>query len=106
MKPEALRKLGERRWSVLLNRGGCGCLQRVRVDDGEVHLCWTGGLVNCVADPLGVVRSIFVSMMEIYGDEVLDLLSANKKKIIPREDAKKKVWPHPLIKIPPRHTCV
>ncbi|KAJ1494080.1 P-loop containing nucleoside triphosphate hydrolase protein [Baffinella frigidus] len=35
--------------------------------------------------------SIFVSMMEIYGDEVLDLLSANKKKIIPREDAKKKV---------------
>jgi kinesin family protein 2/24 len=34
---------------------------------------------------------IFVSMMEIYGDEVYDLLSRDKKKLVPREDAKKKV---------------
>ena len=34
---------------------------------------------------------IFVSMMEIYGDEVFDLLSRDKKKLVPREDAKKKV---------------
>jgi len=34
---------------------------------------------------------IFVSMMEIYGDEVFDLLSREKKKLVPREDAKKKV---------------
>ena len=34
---------------------------------------------------------IYVSMMEIYGDEVFDLLSRDKKKLVPREDAKKKV---------------
>ena len=34
---------------------------------------------------------IFVSMMEIYGDEVFDLLSRDKRKLVPREDAKKKV---------------
>ena len=34
---------------------------------------------------------IYVSMMEIYGDEVFDLLSREKKKLVPREDAKKKV---------------
>lgn len=34
---------------------------------------------------------VYVSMMEIYGDEVYDLLSPEKKKLIPREDAKKKV---------------
>lgn len=43
---------------------------------------------------------IFVSMMEIYGDEVYDLLSANKQRLIPREDAKKKVQIQGLVQKP------
>jgi hypothetical protein len=43
---------------------------------------------------------IFVSMMEIYGDEVYDLLSANKQRLVPREDAKKKVQIQGLVQRP------
>jgi kinesin family protein 2/24 len=45
---------------------------------------------------------VFVSMMEIYGDDVFDLLSSNKQKLIPREDAKKKVQIQGLIERPVR----
>ncbi|KAJ1475205.1 P-loop containing nucleoside triphosphate hydrolase protein, partial [Baffinella frigidus] len=37
------------------------------------------------------VLEVWVSMMEIYGDEVLDLLDPLKAKLIPREDAHRKV---------------
>jgi len=61
--------------------------QHLRVDDGDLRR-------RIAFSPLNPAPcSIFVSMMEIYGDEVLDLLSPVKKKIIPREDAKKKVPP-------------
>lgn len=43
----------------------------------------------CESNDQGI--GIFISMMEIYGDEVFDLLSRDKKKLVPREDAKKKV---------------
>ena len=39
-------------------------------------------------------------MMEIYGDEVFDLLSPDKRKLIPREDAKKKVQIQGLTELP------
>eukprot|EP00960_Hanusia_phi_P023025 680463-Hanusia_phi.AAC.1 len=38
--------------------------------------------------------------MEIYGDEVYDLLSTEKKRLVPREDAKKKVQIVGLTEIP------
>uniref|UniRef100_A0A7S4NQ44 Kinesin-like protein n=2 Tax=Guillardia theta TaxID=55529 RepID=A0A7S4NQ44_GUITH len=44
--------------------------------------------------------NVYVSMMEIYGDEVYDLLSAEKKRLVPREDAKKKVQIVGLTEIP------
>jgi len=44
--------------------------------------------------------NVFVSMMEIYGDEVYDLLSTEKKRLVPREDAKKKVQIVGLTEIP------
>jgi len=39
-------------------------------------------------------------LMEIYGDEVYDLLSANKQRLVPREDAKKKVQIQGLVQRP------